>query len=240
MSCQMAASKGWDLFTMILKLPFSKDSLMMGIVMSCVNCHQNQVIRHILLQDSSPLSHRRWWNILDKALRSYGMVPIIADRCCNVLSSIQSRERASGHWGQRTIAQQHGTGDVLTESRERSQMDPAFEKTLDPIAGSPATGKSMAGIINLRARESDRVPVEKASGARPEKGVHPQRHLHTRACTAQHGVRAAHTPTTHAPHTPHAPPLRSHFGSRFKHTRFLGVRRSLRFVLVTFHCTLCG
>ena len=34
--------------------------------------------------------------------------------------------------------------------------------------------------------------------------------------------------TTH-PHHPHHP--------RFKHTRFSGVRRSLRFVLVTFHCT---
>ena len=28
-------------------------------------------------------------------------------------------------------------------------MDAAFEKTLDPIAGSPSTGKSVAGIINL-------------------------------------------------------------------------------------------
>ena len=31
--------------------------------------------------------------------------------------------------------------------------------------------------------------------------------------------------------------LRSHFGSRFKHTRFLGVRRLLRNVQVTFYCT---
>ena len=30
---------------------------------------------------------RRWWNILDKALRSYGMVPARADRCCYVLCS---------------------------------------------------------------------------------------------------------------------------------------------------------
>ena len=37
----------------------------------------------------------------------------------------------------------------LTESRERSQMEAAFAKTLDPMAGSPATGKSVAGIINL-------------------------------------------------------------------------------------------
>ena len=93
---------------------------------------------------------RRWWNILDKALRSYGMVPARAHRCCYVLYSTESRERAWEHWKQRTIAQQHGTGDVLTELRERSQMDAAFEKkTLDPRAGSPATRKSVAGILNL-------------------------------------------------------------------------------------------
>ena len=28
-------------------------------------------------------------------------------------------------------------------------MEAALEKTLDPIAGSPARGKSVAGIINL-------------------------------------------------------------------------------------------
>ena len=28
-------------------------------------------------------------------------------------------------------------------------MEAAFEKTLDPLAGSPATAKSVAGIINL-------------------------------------------------------------------------------------------
>ena len=32
---------------------------------------------------------RRWWNILDKALSGYGMVPTRADRCCYVLYSTQ-------------------------------------------------------------------------------------------------------------------------------------------------------
>ena len=35
---------------------------------------------------------RRWWNILDKALRTNGMIPTRTDRCCYVLFSIQSRE----------------------------------------------------------------------------------------------------------------------------------------------------
>ena len=37
----------------------------------------------------------------------------------------------------------------LDESRARSKRDAAFDKMLDPIEGSPATGKSVAGIINL-------------------------------------------------------------------------------------------
>ena len=74
---------------------------------------------------------RRWWNILDKALCGYGMVPTRADRCCYVWYSMQSRERT---WRQSNSTQWH---------------DAACETMLDPIAGSPATGKSVAGIINL-------------------------------------------------------------------------------------------
>ena len=92
---------------------------------------------------------RRWWNILDKARRCYGMVPTRADRCCYGLYALQSRKRAWEHWVQGAITQQNGTKDIFTESRERSEMEAAFEKTLDPIAGSPATGKSVARIINL-------------------------------------------------------------------------------------------
>ena len=33
--------------------------------------------------------------------------------------------------------------------RVRTEADAAFEKVLDPIEGSPSTGKSVAGIINL-------------------------------------------------------------------------------------------
>ena len=84
----------------------------------------------------------RWWNILDKALRSYGMVPTRADRCCYLLYFWEHRIEGA-------IAQQNGTKDAFTDSREQSEMEAAFEKTLDPIAGSPAAGKSVATIINL-------------------------------------------------------------------------------------------
>ena len=77
------------------------------------------------------------------------MVPTRADRCCYVLYSLQSRKQAWEQWIQGALAQQNGTNDAITESRERSEMEAAFEKTLDPIVGSPASGKSVSGIINL-------------------------------------------------------------------------------------------
>ena len=52
---------------------------------------------------------------------------------------------------QNTITQHHRPKEVHLELREQSKMDRAFEKTLDPTEGSPATGKSVAGIIGLFA-----------------------------------------------------------------------------------------
>ena len=90
----------------------------------------------------------RWWHILDKALRTYGMIPTRADRCCHVLYSILSLTRALEHLGQGAVAQQNDTKDAFTKSREHSEMEATFEKTLDPIDGRKAGGKSVAGIIN--------------------------------------------------------------------------------------------
>ena len=92
---------------------------------------------------------RRWWNILDKALCSSGMFPTRAGRCCYVLYSTQSRERT---WKQFNSTQWHDTGHISNKPRVRTKVDATNKKMLDPIAGSPATGKSVAGIINLFCR----------------------------------------------------------------------------------------
>ena len=63
--------------------------------------------------------------------------------CC---TQTQWRERT---WNQTCSTQWHGTDDISSESRARSKGDVAPEKMSDPTAGSPATGKSVAGIINL-------------------------------------------------------------------------------------------
>ena len=75
---------------------------------------------------------RRWWNTPDKALRSCGMVPTRAYRCCYVLYSSQSRKQASEHWIQGAIVQQNDTKNAITDSRERSEVDSAFEKRWIP------------------------------------------------------------------------------------------------------------
>ena len=74
------------------------------------------------------------------------MVPTRADRCCYVLYSVQSRERT------KNSTQWRDTCDISTKPRVRTEADAAFQKMLDPVAGSPATGKSVAGIINCSCR----------------------------------------------------------------------------------------
>ena len=66
---------------------------------------------------------RRWGNILDETLRSFGMVPHTSRW---ILYYLQSRKQAWEHWIQGAIAQQHGTKDAITDSREQSEMEAAF------------------------------------------------------------------------------------------------------------------
>ena len=141
MSCQMAASKSWDFFRTDFETYFlQKQSYHVTPDVVCQLPPETGHPPHIAARLQKPAcgmndASRRWWNIFDKALCSYGMVPTRADRLCCLLSSTQSRERAWEPWRQKTIAQSHGTGNVLTESRERSKNG-CFEKMLDPIAGS--------------------------------------------------------------------------------------------------------
>ena len=96
----MAASKSWDIFHIDLETAFLQGQSL------DVN---RDVVRQLPPEAGHPPyiaarlqkpaygmndASRRWWNTLDKALCSYGMVPTRADRLCYVLYSTQSRERA--------------------------------------------------------------------------------------------------------------------------------------------------
>ena len=85
MSCQMAASKSWDLFHIDLKTAFLQGPSY--DVNRDVVCQLPPEAGHppkIAARLKKPaygmnVAPRRWWNILDKALRSCGMVPTRAD-----------------------------------------------------------------------------------------------------------------------------------------------------------------
>ena len=152
MSCQMAASKGWNLFHIDFKTVFLQgQSYDVNRDVVCQPppeaCHPPYIAAR-LKKPAYGISEasRRWWNILDKALCSYCMVPTRADRCCQVLYSVQSRERTLN---QRNYTHWKDTSNISNKPHVRTEVDAASEKMLDPIAGSPATAKSVAGIINL-------------------------------------------------------------------------------------------
>ena len=79
MSFQMAASRCWDLFHIDLKTPFLQGQS--HDVNRDVVCQLSQEAGHppyIAARLKKPAhgmndAPRRWWNILDKALRGYGM-----------------------------------------------------------------------------------------------------------------------------------------------------------------------
>ena len=144
MACQLAASKGWNLFHMDLKTAFlqgeaydqSRDVVCqlppeagypsyIGARLKEAACGMNDAPRR--------------WNILDKALRKYGMVPTRADRCCYVLYS----EGSSGP------NRSSGTANDRPSLTQNNACDDAVEYLIDPITGSPAHGKGVDGVINL-------------------------------------------------------------------------------------------
>ena len=136
MCCQIAASKSCNIFHIDLKTAFLQGQSY-GVNRDVV-CQQPPEAGHtyIAARLKKPAygmndASRRWWNILGKALCSYGMVPTRADRCCYVLYSTQSRER------------------TRNQNKSTNCHDAAFEKMLHPIARTPAAGKSVVGIIDL-------------------------------------------------------------------------------------------
>ena len=98
MSCHMAATKGWDLFHIDLTAFLQGQSYDVNRDVVCQLPPEPGHPPYIAARLKKPAygmneAPRRWWNILDKALCSCGMVATRADRCCYVLYSTQSRER---------------------------------------------------------------------------------------------------------------------------------------------------
>ena len=129
MSCQMAGSKRWNNFHIDLKTAaFQGQSYDVNHDMVCQFPPEAGHPPYIAARPKKPAygmknATRRWWNILDQALCSFGIVSTQADRCCCVLYSIQPRERT---WKQNYLSQWHDTSNVLTKPREQTEMDAAL------------------------------------------------------------------------------------------------------------------
>jgi hypothetical protein len=76
---------------------------------------------------------RRRWNKIESSLRSYGTVPTRADRCCYVLyDKPQAASRILGRPPSRS-------------TKTANTLDDMLDYLIDPIAGSPARGKTVQG-----------------------------------------------------------------------------------------------
>ena len=90
LAIQAAANKGWNIFHMDLKTAFLQgEAYDQTRDIVCQIPPEMGYPPHIGARVKKPAyglndAPRRWWNILDSALRSYGLVPTRADRCTYV------------------------------------------------------------------------------------------------------------------------------------------------------------
>ena len=82
---------------------------------------------------------RKWWNVVDSKLVSYGFKPTRADRCY-VLYGDKKKQQHS---------QQHGSRERSGQINTIADVEQAMEYLLDPISGSAAKNKEVLVIICL-------------------------------------------------------------------------------------------
>ena len=80
---------------------------------------------------------RRWWNVVDKALLSYGLVPTRAGRCTYVLYSDGKKNATST------------SSKGIAGSRPLTTIDEAVDFLMDPIARNNAQGREVHGFVCL-------------------------------------------------------------------------------------------
>ena len=76
---------------------------------------------------------RRWWNILDPALRSYGLVPTRADRCTYI------------YYGKLPKS------TPISEKKSSNTFDlaGAVDYLMDPVSGNNAKNRQVHGALSL-------------------------------------------------------------------------------------------
>ena len=140
---QLAANKRWDLYHMDLKTAFLQgeayDTTRDVICQIPKEAGHPPYIGARLKRPAYGLNDapRRWWNVVDKALLSYGLVPTRADRCTYVLYS-EGKKNA-------TATSSKG----IEGSRPLTTIDEAVDFLMDPIARNNAQGRDVHGFVCL-------------------------------------------------------------------------------------------
>ena len=140
LAIQAASNKGWNIFHMDLKTAFlqgkaydqSRDII-------CQVPPEMGYPPHIGARMKKPAyglndAPRRWWNILDSALRSYGLVPTRADRCTYVYYGKQLPKPA-----------------LVSEKKSPTTFDleGAVDYLMDPVSGNNAKNRQVHGALSL-------------------------------------------------------------------------------------------
>ena len=140
LAIQAASSKGWNIFHMDLKTAFlqgkaydqSRDII-------CQIPPEMGYPPHIGARMKKPAyglndAPRRWWNILDSALRSYGLVPTRADRCTYVYYGKQLPKPA-----------------LASEKKSSTTFDleGAVDYLMAPVSGNNAKNRQVHGALSL-------------------------------------------------------------------------------------------
>ena len=96
---------------------------------------------------------RRWGNIVDKAFRSYGLVPVRDDRCCCALySDSPGRTSVPSESRRKDVPSQYSVPLPTGSSRPQLDMtliEVAMEYLVDPVTGSPSWNTHVIGILCL-------------------------------------------------------------------------------------------
>ena len=82
---------------------------------------------------------RRWWQVVDKTLLSYGLVPARADRCTYILYGDKMSPKDSAL----------SKKSYLRTSTSTDPVQEALDMLLDPVAQNNAQGRKPHGFICL-------------------------------------------------------------------------------------------
>ena len=142
MACQLAADHSWTLSHMDIKTASPQgdrydDTRNVLTALPKEAGHPPYMAARMRKKPAYGLNDapRRWFNIIDHSLRSYGCVPTFGDRCTYVLYSSSCRASVDDR--------------VSTETVSKVADNDMLDRMLDPFRGNNSKGFAPCGVICL-------------------------------------------------------------------------------------------